>query len=121
MQDKQLFKEFVAFCQSQPKDKPIDHSSWKTCAVGDFAATKGLSIQSGVICLTEKSKALNPDLPLITPEERIFFESLIGELTDHWINASSLLRLLASGKRYLLGPDIATYGEFSDILSKFNQ
>ncbi len=26
--NKELFKEFVEFCDSQPKDRIIDHDSW---------------------------------------------------------------------------------------------
>ena len=37
MQDIQLFKEFIQFCEEQPKDTTIDHSgSWSDCAVGKF-------------------------------------------------------------------------------------
>ena len=37
MQDIQLFKEFIQFCDKQPKDTAIDHSgSWCHCAVGEF-------------------------------------------------------------------------------------
>lgn len=44
MQDKELFKEFVAFCESQPDIKRICHTSgWWDCAVGDFASHKGVT------------------------------------------------------------------------------
>ncbi len=37
MQDIQLFKEFIQFCDKQPKDREINHGgSYCQCAVGDF-------------------------------------------------------------------------------------
>jgi hypothetical protein len=30
-------QSFAAFVHYQPADKPINHSSWETCAVGDWA------------------------------------------------------------------------------------
>lgn len=42
-QNKELFHEFVEFCKAQPEDKVIDHSSWRTCAVGEFIVHKGIS------------------------------------------------------------------------------
>ena len=35
-QNKELFIEFVNFCESQPADKKINHDSWNSCAVGEF-------------------------------------------------------------------------------------
>lgn len=35
-QDKELFLQFIDFCDKQPKDKKIDHDSWSTCAIGEF-------------------------------------------------------------------------------------
>lgn len=43
MQDKPLFNQFIAFCESQPEDKKIDHSSWRSCAVGKFADSVGIT------------------------------------------------------------------------------
>ena len=43
MQDKELFKEFVEFCERQPTNKGIDHSSWWSCAVGEFATHLGIT------------------------------------------------------------------------------
>lgn len=37
-QDMELFKQFVEFCDRQPKDRVIDHSTWDTCAYGDFVS-----------------------------------------------------------------------------------
>lgn len=46
MRNEQLFDEFIAFCDSQPKDKVIDHSCWSTCALGEFASYKNLILSS---------------------------------------------------------------------------
>lgn len=29
--------KFIEFCDSQPKDRHINHNMWSTCAVGDYA------------------------------------------------------------------------------------
>ena len=42
MRNEELFKQFVEFCESQPEDKVIDHSTWESCAVGDFLRYQGL-------------------------------------------------------------------------------
>lgn len=47
-QNKELFIEFVNFCESQPEDKYIDHSTWDSCAVGEFAEYKGIDISDGI-------------------------------------------------------------------------
>lgn len=44
MQDKELFKEFLAFCENQPSDKKIDHKYWSTCAVGEFLTNRGVEM-----------------------------------------------------------------------------
>lgn len=41
--NKALFSEFVKYCDSQPEDNEIDHSSWSACAVGEFFESKGIS------------------------------------------------------------------------------
>lgn len=44
MRDKELFKEFVSFCDTQPTDKVLHHTSgWWDCAVGEFASHKGVT------------------------------------------------------------------------------
>jgi hypothetical protein len=47
MQDKALFEEFIRFCDSQPKDKEINHDLWCTCAVGEFLISKGIEMGEG--------------------------------------------------------------------------
>lgn len=40
----QEFKDFLQFCEEQPKSRPIDHTmSWEECAVGDYQESRGLS------------------------------------------------------------------------------
>jgi len=41
--NKELFKEFVDYCDSKPKDEAINHDSWSSCAVGEFFKFKGIS------------------------------------------------------------------------------
>lgn len=31
-----IYEEFVGFLNAKPKDEYINHSSWESCAVGDF-------------------------------------------------------------------------------------
>lgn len=38
----QLRKDFIAFCESKPSDEEINHYSWDTCAVGEFASDLGI-------------------------------------------------------------------------------
>jgi hypothetical protein len=40
-QDISRFLQFVAFCDSQPIDKPINHYTWRTCAIGEFLESEG--------------------------------------------------------------------------------
>ena len=35
---------FVSFVHSQPEDRRIDHSSWDSCAVGDYARDMGIAV-----------------------------------------------------------------------------
>jgi hypothetical protein len=32
-----MLKQLIAFIKAQPADRVIDHTSWHSCAVGDFA------------------------------------------------------------------------------------
>lgn len=66
-QNKELFIEFVNFCESQPEDKVIDHTYWSTCAVGEFAKHKGIHIRDGYLASD-----------FINQEECYFIESLFG-------------------------------------------
>lgn len=46
-QNKELFKEFIEFCESQPEEDQIDHSRWGNCAVGQFASSLGITDLGG--------------------------------------------------------------------------
>lgn len=38
----QEFKDFLQFCEEQPKNRPIDHTgAWGECAVGDYIRETG--------------------------------------------------------------------------------
>lgn len=38
----QEFKDFLQFCEEQPKNRPIDHTKgWDECAVGDYIRETG--------------------------------------------------------------------------------
>lgn len=43
-QNKELFKQFVEFCDNQPKYKDINHMLWSTCAVGEFLSSTGIEL-----------------------------------------------------------------------------
>ncbi len=40
MMNKELFEEFIQFCNSQPRDEIINHWCWEECALGKFAKHK---------------------------------------------------------------------------------
>jgi hypothetical protein len=40
----ELFKEFIAFCESQPVYKKINHDTWDSCAVGEFFTATGRDV-----------------------------------------------------------------------------
>lgn len=48
--NKELFKEFVAFCEKQPEDKVINHRTWASCAVGDYARSLGADVPTYSQC-----------------------------------------------------------------------
>lgn len=91
MQDKELFKEFVSFCESRPADKKINHSSWRDCAVGEFADYLGVSVKSTSDC-------------------RTFITKLLGEYTD---DKGTLCGRISCA----VCPD--TYGEFTAFLKEY--
>ena len=46
VQNKELFQKFIEFCDAQPKDKEINHYTFYTCAVGDFARSINEDIET---------------------------------------------------------------------------
>lgn len=99
-QNKELFKEFVNFCDSQPKGKEIDHEYWNTCAVGEFARTKGLRVPKGFIEQGSKGKFVS------------FIEGLVGLEYDS-IEDSRLGYAIVGNKPH------NTYGEFTQFLKQY--
>lgn len=104
-QNKELFLEFVAFCESQPEDKEIDHNNWASCAVGQFAESKGLKVAPVYYDITNDS-------------ELVPFENFITELQGEPINDTyCLVHPLSKWLNKVSLPD--TYGEFTKQLKTF--
>jgi hypothetical protein len=104
MRNEQLFNEFVQFCDSQPKDKVIDHSYWSSCAVGQFATSKGVSVPNGYI------------LPSDCNDFTGFVEQLFGEpYKDVGENESNQLTY----KIVWTDGIPKSYGRFTEFLKKY--
>ncbi len=72
----ELFKRFKAFVKTKPSDQPIIHSSWRTCAIGEF--TKAHLPQIDANTYTEFSSLAR----VIVPQEwHNFQKSVIALLT----------------------------------------
>ena len=80
-QNKDLFIEFVAFTESQPEDKLIDHDSWETCAVGDFAKDKGIDISKGLDDTIFASTIFGSGTELMNKVGNGFCPNTYGEFT----------------------------------------
>lgn len=93
MRNEKLFQEFIAFCESQPEDKEINHSYWCTCAVGEFLSSKNLHMD-------RQSASWNtPELEqLLGDSESVLFKAVGGS----WGNIPS-----------------KTYGEFTKFLKQY--
>ena len=83
-QDKELFKQFVEFCDNQPKGKVINHDWWCTCAVGEFLKSIGIKVYSGTTSLNtpEIRKILGDNSPLWKALEARFCPDNYGEFTE---------------------------------------
>lgn len=112
MQDKELFKEFVTFCQAQPEDKFIDHSDWSTCAMGEFAGSKNISLTN----ITDIFDEVNGSETEIDPELDSFVGRVIGIKPSKigYDIEGELISTLAS-----VGNELETYGEFTEFVEKF--
>ena len=110
MQDNQLFKEFVEFCDNQPKDKRINHQYWSTCAVGEFASSIGKPLRDGYLlpvgCGDEDEEHFH-----ISQQEREFFNNLFGSIYED-MDSPNLQNKISS---CCLG----TYGVFTDMLKTY--
>lgn len=108
-QDKVLFAEFIEFCDNKPRDQYIPHSSWKMCAVGQFALVKGLEFQRGVIPSNEifASRANYP-------KEIKFIEDITGfKYNKENSEAGNILSCLLEEDGYGVPYN---YGDFTDFL-----
>lgn len=121
MQDKQLFKEFVEFCESQDDYKLINHSTWKTCAVGEFALTKGVIFQEGFLRCEENMHMEGGDkCKPYTAEEKLFMQKLIDDDLINIENYSvdnTLYDLLSTG--HINFTHCNYYDDFTSILKEF--
>jgi len=105
MRNEKLFLEFISFCESQPEDKEINHQGWGTCAVGEFAASRGLVV-GDVYCDGSYDEDFEPF--------RDFIETLQGEpINDREYLTSDLSKWLCK----INLPK--TYGEFTKELKTF--
>lgn len=106
MQNKELFKEFVAFCQAQPADKSIDNDSWESCAVGEFALTKGVNV-------ADKTWV---GYSYISPELNIFIGELLGDIPSNGLGFSENALTKTMACRTLCPKH---YGVLAELLQQF--
>lgn len=107
MKENKLFVEFVEFCKAQDPEKEIDHSNWKSCAVGEFAASKGVVFPEGYLCGDTESEI----------HARSFIENLSG------LEYNELKELYEEDSLWFVLNDKwvspRTYGKLVEFLSKF--
>ena len=53
-------KSFIEFVASQPRDKKINHHSWHSCAIGDFADSMDQLPTRGCYSFTNHMVHVNP-------------------------------------------------------------
>lgn len=102
-QNKELFIEFVNYCESQPIEKRIDHSTWESCAVGEFARTKGILV--GPVFVD-------------SDDYNLTFKNFIRDLQGEEINDTS--KLVNPVSKYLHRCNLPNnYGEFTKFLKQY--
>ncbi len=111
VQDKALFQEFVNFCDNQPKDKEIDHSSWESCAVGEFALSK-----FGVVSIEEDYLLDDGRTLHMEPEIHSILSCLFGERFCEEAKDNPLLDSIANCGGF---NSHHTYGEFTQFLKEY--
>jgi len=110
MQDKELSNQFITFCESQPEDKGIDHSSWRSCAVGEFTLSKFHQISPVEDYPLEDGCILH-----IEPEIRQILSGLFGDrFCEDYEGNPVLSEIVELNEKTKLH----TYGEFTKFLKQ---
>lgn len=85
------YKAFKAFVSKQPPEQAVDHKSWWSCAVGDYARSIGIT-----------ENYLQPITDHIEEQNKVVWSTL------NWGG----IRAVGGG----IKTDINTYGELSEFL-----
>ena len=108
-------QDFIQFVASQPRDKIIDHTSWHSCAIGDYAdSIDQLPPRADG---TYAYSNVNPDS--WSPQMNVCIDSLQDLSVPNTDGEMSILSVLCAGeinsdapKRY----EVETYGGLHDFI-----